>query len=247
MKALVLAAGKGTRIRMLSAYCPKGMLKIMGKRLIEYNLDNALTVGVTGIVAVINETAKGIREYYGDTYRGVPIRYARQDNPLGLVNAIEKGAPLLDGDDFILLLSDEVLLGADHVGMAAAFRTRSVGVVVGVMEGASPVMIGKNYDVIANAGRRVVRLVEKPILPQGTLLGLGNCMFKNRILDYLPMVPPNPIRGQRDMTDLIQCAIDSGERVEHYPLCTEYANVNTPEDYEIARSLLERQQQFSEV
>lgn len=239
MKALVLAAGKGTRIRALSHDRCKGMLTVLGKPLVEHSLDHAVGGGVDGIVVVINADAEAIRDRYGSSYRGIPMRYARQDDPRGLVEAIAIGAPLLGGDDFMLFLSDEILIGADHVGMVRRFHERRLSVVCGVMEGASPAMIRKNYDVIADPDRRIRHLVEKPTTPRGNLLGLGNCVFRHDVLGFLSKVPINPCRQQKDLIGLIQCAVDAGEPVEHYRLCEGYTNVNTPEDFESALCLLE--------
>lgn len=239
MRALVLAAGRGTRIRTRTRGRCKGMLSIHGKPLLEYGLDNAVACGVSGIVLVIGDHGEMIREHYGREYRGVPLQYARQDEPRGLVDAIEIGAPLLDGDDFMLFLSDELLVGADHPGMTKRFHERRLSVICGVMEGASPEAIRNNYDVIAGADRRIHRLVEKPMMPAGRLLGLGNCIFRSRVLRYLRQVPLDPQRGRKDLPDLIQCAIDAGEPVEYFRLCTGYANVNSPQDLESALRLAE--------
>lgn len=238
MKALVLAAGAGTRIAPLERAACKGILRLAGIPLVEYSFRHAVAAGVSAIVVVISERAEVIRRRYGAAYCGVPLRYARQDTALGLVHAIEVGAPLLGDEDFMLFLSDEILIDADHAGMVRRFHAGGLSAVCGVVEDAAPERIRCNYDVIGGAGRRIVRLVEKPAAPQGTLLGLGNCIFRRAVLEHLAEVPVNPVRGQRDLTDLIQCAIDAGHRVEHYPLCRHYVNVNTPDDFERARSLV---------
>lgn len=238
MKALVLAAGLGTRIAAFGNTQCKGMLSIHGKPLVEYSLDNAVTAGVAEIVIVISERAEMIRQRYGTAYHGITIRYVRQEVPLGLVHAIEVGTPLLDGEDFLLFLSDEILIGADHHGMVRRFDGAQLSVICGVLVDSSPEAICQNYDVIALPDRRIFRLVEKPVMPRGTLLGLGNCIFKHSVLRHLPEVPVNPNRGQKDLTDLIQCAIDAGEGVEFFPLCEQYVNVNTTADFQRAQRML---------
>jgi dTDP-glucose pyrophosphorylase len=71
-------------------------------------------------------------------------------------------------------------------------------------------------------------------------MGTGSCVFKKDILSYLPRTPINPNRGERELPDLIQVAIDEGNRVKSFLVCDKYFNINSEED------LVEANRFFSE-
>ena len=109
---------------------------------------------------------------------------------------------------------------------------------IGVFGPAEPERIARNYDVRRDAQGRVSELVEKPVHPTGGVIGLGNCLFRRSVLAHAFTMAPNRERGQKELTGLIQCAIDDGEVVDTFEACGDYVNVNTPEDLHAARSLL---------
>jgi glucose-1-phosphate thymidylyltransferase/bifunctional UDP-N-acetylglucosamine pyrophosphorylase/glucosamine-1-phosphate N-acetyltransferase len=68
------------------------------------------------------------------------------------------------------------------------------------------------------------------------LMGTGNCILKNEILNYIPQTPINQKRGEKELVDLIQCAIDEGHVVKSFLICDRYFNVNFPQDIKEAES-----------
>jgi dTDP-glucose pyrophosphorylase len=241
MKALVLAAGSGSRLsECVPDGCCKAMTAVADTPLIEFSLRNALSAGVDEAIIIVSEGSLAIQRYYGSQFEGLPLRYARQSVPRGLLHAMEAGVELLDGMAVLLMLSDELLLDAAHAAMVARFRSERPDAICGVVEDAAPELIIKNYDVITGPGLRIRQLIEKPVQPEGTRIGLGNIVMSPQVIDLLPSVPVNGRRGQRDLTDLLQTAIDSGLVVEHFPLCIDYVNVNAPADLEAARDLVAR-------
>ena len=64
-------------------------------------------------------------------------------------------------------------------------------------------------------------------------------MFKNAIFDYIPATPIHHERNEKELPDLIQCAIDDGAEVRSFLICDRYANINFPEDIAYAESILE--------
>ena len=109
MQAVVLAAGKGTRLRPLTNDKPKVLVEVDGTPLIEDLFDNLLAIGATELV-VVGYKAEQIIDRYGDEYDGVPITYTHQREQLGLAHAILQAEPHIDGD-FMLMLGDNVFRG----------------------------------------------------------------------------------------------------------------------------------------
>ena len=97
---------------------------------------------------------------------------------------------------------------------------------------------GRTYAVLANDEDRVFRLIEKPKKPLNSLQGTGNCIFKNEILRYIERTPIHPERGEKELPDLIQCAVDDGQLVKIFHICDAYTNVNSIEDLKEAEQIL---------
>jgi dTDP-glucose pyrophosphorylase len=211
------------------------MLRLFDKPLVQYSLENAVRVGVEQIVVVVGYRAEEVINEFGNRFEDVRIRYVIQHDPKGLVHAIECARDALGGSDFMLFLADEILNQPRHAEMVRVFQEQSLFVVCGVVHEADRDEIRKTYAVIQNdADRRIYRLIEKPRRPPNRIRGTGNCIFRAEILDYLDLTPINPHRGEKELPDLIQCAIDDGHLVTSFDIGAAYVNINSPEDIEIA-------------
>lgn len=234
MKALILAGGRGKRLDERSAERNKCMLEFAGRPLIEWSLDNCVATAPEEIVIVVGYLAEQIINHYGNSYRGIPIRYAIQREQRGLVHAIETAAPFLSGSDFMLLLADEILLQPHHAAMVERFRRGDVFALCGLTIAADDQAVRKTYAVFEGAGGRILRLVEKPRRAINEYQGTGNCIFSSGILDYIEHTPINPSRNEKELPDLIQCAIDDGHIVQSFLVGGRYININTPDDVALA-------------
>jgi UDP-N-acetylglucosamine diphosphorylase / glucose-1-phosphate thymidylyltransferase / UDP-N-acetylgalactosamine diphosphorylase / glucosamine-1-phosphate N-acetyltransferase / galactosamine-1-phosphate N-acetyltransferase len=231
MKALVLAAGRGRRMEDLSEDTNKCLIPMRGKPLIEYSLDAALSIReIDEIVVTVGYQAESIVNRYGIDYHGKRVSYRIQVDRKGLVHAIESARPNLRGDDFFLFLGDEVVINGRYTEMMATFRAERLMALCGVVRTRDADQIRKTYGVIEGEGRRIFRLIEKPEKAINDVQGTGNCLFRSAILDYIDAVPINQRRNEKELPDLIQCAIDAGEIVRSFDLCDFYINVNTPDE-----------------
>lgn len=231
MKALILAGGRGKRLEGISNHQNKCMLKLKGKPLIEYNLDNAVKNDVSEIILVVGYQAEDIINAYGKEYSGKPIKYVIQREQHGLVHALECSRDAVGTDDFMLLLGDEILINPRHREMSAHFQRNKLFGVCGVVIEKDRIKISRTYSVFYDEqDGRIWRLVEKPKKAGNNIMGTGNCVFKNEILDYISSTPINQQRGEKELPDLIQCAIDEGNIVHSFIICDHYANVNTETD-----------------
>ena len=83
----------------------------------------------------------------------------------------------------------------------------------------------------------IYRLIEKPRNPINDIMGTGNCIFKNEIFEYIPYTPINYFRKEKELPDLIQCAVDDGKVVKLFHISARYVNINTPVDIRAAETL----------
>ena len=113
MKTIIMAGGKGSRIASVASDVPKPMIKIGGKPILEYQINNLRECGLTDIVLVIGHLGNVIKDYFGDgTEFGVSIQYFVEDHPLGTAGALFKMTDL--GESFLLLCGD-LLIDVDFV------------------------------------------------------------------------------------------------------------------------------------
>jgi dTDP-glucose pyrophosphorylase len=231
MKALILAAGRGKRLGKMSEGVNKCFLKVNDKPLIEYSLEHASVLEeISEIVIVVGYRAEDIINLYGNRYKGKKIRYVIQWEQKGLVDAIEWAAESLEGEDFMLMLGDEFMVNPRHQLMIEEFKKESIFGICGVVRVDNLELIKKTYSILQSPEGYIYRLVEKPSKPFNKFMGTGNCIFKNKILSYIPQTPINQNRGEKELPDLIQCAIDDGHVIKSFIICDKYINVNSVQE-----------------
>ncbi|MBW2233511.1 MAG: nucleotidyltransferase family protein [Deltaproteobacteria bacterium] len=237
MKALILAAGRGERLGDHTDEDNKAALQLFGKPLVEYSIENALEAGVDEIVMVVGYMAESIINRFGIEVGGIRIRYVIQQERRGLVHAIECAKDAIDGDDFMLFLADEILWKPKHKEMLERFHEDNLFVACGVVREPNREEIRKTYALIEDdRDRRIYRLIEKPRNPPNNVRGTGNCILRSAIFDYIEYTPINQSRKEKELPDLIQCAIDDGQIVKAIDIGVGYVNINTPADIEVAES-----------
>lgn len=115
MQAVILAAGEGTRLRPLTYKTPKPLLKINGKCLMEYNIDE-LPKEIDELVIVIGYKGDKIKKYFGNNYNGRKVIYVEQNDFLGTGHALKICQTVL-GERFMVLMGDDIYSRVDMVSM----------------------------------------------------------------------------------------------------------------------------------
>lgn len=237
MKALILAGGRGKRLGNLSEDKNKCMVEVMGRPLIRYSLDCAVKNNVSEIVIVVGYKKEDIISALGNGYAGKPIKYVIQEEQRGLVHAIECAKETIGKEDFMLLLGDELMANPKHSEMIEKYRNEKIFAVCGVLKVEDENLIKKTYAIQEKDGR-VVDLIEKPDIEKikntglikRNIMGTGNCIFSYEIFDYISKTPINQNRGEKELPDLIKCAINDGRIVKSALVCDRYFNVNIKEE-----------------
>ena len=232
MKALILAGGRGKRLDALSMNKNKCMVNIAGKPVIQFSLDCAASTTVDEIIIVVGYRAEEIINYYGNNYKDKRIKYVIQYEQKGLVHAIECSRDTIGKDDFMLLLGDEILINPRHQAMINEYNKtkKNIFALCGVLLVKDRKMIKRTYTLIQNEENQIFRLVEKPRNPLNKFMGTGDCIFNTKIFDYIPYTPIHHERQEKELPDLIQCAIDDGRLVKSFVICDHYVNINSKSD-----------------
>src|SRR5438045_282621 len=122
MKALILAGGRGKRLNGDASNTNKCMTIVNDKPAIEYSLDCAANSPVDEIIIVVGHRAEEIINTYGNRYRDKVLKYVLQWEQRGLVHAVETARATIGGDDFMLLLGDEILVNPRHAAMLEQYK-----------------------------------------------------------------------------------------------------------------------------
>lgn len=231
MKALILAGGRGKRLGSTTDEVNKCMLPVHGRPLIEYSLAGAAGLSqITEILVVVGYRAQDIMGRYGQRFQDKPLCYVEQKEQKGLVHAIECARELIGSSDFMLMLADELMINPRHEEFVREFESSGAFALCGVLRVSERALISKTYSVLQSPDGGILRLIEKPARPANDIMGTGNCIFKNAIFDYIAHTPINQKRKEKELPDLIQCAIDDGHQVRPFLICQAYANVNDPQE-----------------
>ncbi|GBD97939.1 MAG TPA: nucleotidyltransferase family protein [Nitrospirae bacterium] len=234
MKALILAGGRGKRLDEYSMQKNKCMIEVNGRPVIEYGLDCAVNTDVDEIIIVVGFRASEIINTYGIKYKNKNLKYIVQQEQRGLVHAMECCREELNRDDFILLLGDEILINPKHQELINEFKRDDFFAICGVLKVEDKNLIKRTYNIVQDDKQLIYRLIEKPRNPLNNIMGTGDCVFKNEILSYIEYTPTHHERGEKELPDLIQCAIDDGNKIKSFFICDKYTNINSKEDMLIA-------------
>ena len=122
MKAVILAAGKGTRMKELTNEVPKPMLKVQGKPILEHIIEGVMQSGIRDFCIITGFKDETIESYFGDGSKwGIAIRYCVQPSPDGLAQAFILGKSFVDGQQFLVRQSlCQTIFLEFFVGCAAA-------------------------------------------------------------------------------------------------------------------------------
>lgn len=199
MQAVIMAAGLGTRLRPHTLTCPKPMLEVAGRPILEHGFAT-LPHEVDEVILVVKYLQDRIRSHFGDEWRGRRVRYVEQTELKGTGDALARCKPLLSGK--FLVMNGDDLYGADDVanacrrelailakrtdvpGRFGAFRTDADGNMLDIIEGAEIEAGG-----LVNAGLYVLdeRFFDYPLVPikDGAEFGLPQTL--------VPMAKDHPI------------------------------------------------------
>jgi dTDP-glucose pyrophosphorylase len=240
MKAVILAAGKGTRMRDLTNALPKPMLQVQGKPILEHIVEGIRSAGVHELFIVTGYRAETVEGHFGDGSRwGLRISYGRQAVQDGTGKAPEVAKDFVGADSFILTYGDILVRPETYGQMIARFGEGDFGAVITVTAGQD---VTKGAINVFDDAFCLRRLVEKPTPAQleelrreGLLVpgqpawyNAGIYLFRPVVYEFTARLKKSP-RGEYELTDALNDMVAGGCRVAGMKIAGRWVDVRDPE------------------
>jgi len=227
VKAVILAAGKGTRMRGLCSVLPKPMIPLANRPMVSVIFSRLKAMGVDDVALVIGYKGDRVREAIGDGGAfGVHVTYVRQEEQLGTGHATLLCEDFVAGDPFVLIFGDILTPEANYVEMRRLFESPDCDAVLSVF----PVEDPSNGAAVDVEDGRVVGIVEKP--EPGTVLNAYNnagvFIWPADVLDLIRDLGPSE-RGEIEFTDGILRFLRLGKQLRAFELRGYWENLSDPE------------------
>ena len=225
-KAVLLAAGKGTRMRELTNELPKPMIAVQGKPILLHIVEGLRAAGVTHFLIVVGYRADVVRDFFGDGSKfGVSVSYETQVVQDGTGRVVELAKSFAGADPFVLSYGDILIDAANYQRLVALDGAEAL---VSVKH--NPGEIAKGGAVFVNERFEMTDLREKPQPgePTSPWYNAGVYTFRPSIFDFTAVLEKSP-RGEYELTDAIRNLAQSGRLVQVIELSGDWADVRDPE------------------
>ncbi len=217
LDVLLMAGGKGIRLRPLTLDKPKPMLPLMGKPIIERHIERLSTFGIQHFVLSINYLADQIKDYFGNGHsQGVELAYVQEEEEMGTIGS----ASLIQNwnHDFVLIANSDLLSNVDYENWFSTFIQSNQDLSVLTI----PYSVNVPFAVLETHAERVIGLKEKPTFHYNANGGMY--LIKREWLSVIP-------KGRFDATDLIETMIEKGANVGAFLHRGYWLDIGRHEDY----------------
>ena len=222
--AVMMAGGKGERLRPLTEKTPKPLLPVGDKAIIDHNVDRLISYGIQHISVTVNYLKEQIEEHYKEPRNGVQIMTVREPKYLGTIGSIRFVPKFYN--DTVLLMNSDVFTNIDYEDFFLHFQHHNSEMSVAAI----PYDVSIPYGILDLDGRNVHGLLEKP--KYNYYANAGIYLIKRRALDEIP------VDTFFNATDLIEKLIAEGKKVIRYPLNGTWIDIGNPQEYQKANDLV---------
>lgn len=225
--AVLMAGGKGERLRPLTEKTPKPLLPVGDKAIIDHNIDRLISYGIQHINVTVNYLKEQIEEHYQESRNGVKIQTVREPKYLGTIGSVK----FVDSfyNDTVLVMNSDLFTNIDYEDFFLHFQEHDAEMSVAAV----PYNVSIPYGILDLEGRNIHGLLEKP--KYNYYANAGIYLIKRSILEEIP-------DGEFfNATDLIEKLVAGGKKVIRYPLNGTWIDIGNPQEYQKANDLVKHQ------
>ncbi len=224
--AVLMAGGKGERLRPMTLDTPKPLLKIGEKCIIDYNIEALARNGVTNISVTTNYLAEKINEHFAVPVAGVQVKCVKEPCRMGTIGSLTLVNDL--ENDTVLLMNSDLLTNINYEEMYLLHAESGADLTAAVI----PYMVSVPYAIFRTVDNKVMGLEEKP--SYNYYANAGIYMIKRERLALIP-------RGTYfDATDFIEAIIADGGIVRQFPINGTWIDIGSPNDFHQAQELMKQ-------
>lgn len=224
LDAVLMAGGKGERLRPLTEKTPKPLLPVGGKAIIDHNIDRLISYGVQHISVTVNYLREQLEEHYAQPHNGIQVQTVREPKFLGTIGSIRFVKEF--HNDTILVMNSDLFTNINYEDFYLHFIEHKAEMSVAAV----PYTVSVPYGIFDLEGRDIQGLIEKPTY--NYYANAGIYLIKRRALDEIPD------DTFFNATDLIEKLIAEGKKVIRFPLNGTWIDIGNPQEYQKAIELV---------
>ena len=220
--ALIMAGGRGERLKPFTDTTPKPLLKVGEKPIIEHNIDRLNTYGIDDIWISVRYLGQQLVDYFQDgSEKALRISYVWEENALGTAGALA----LVDNfiHDHVLMMNSDLLTNIDFEDLYLFFEEQQADFTVACI----PYQVNVPYAVMETQDKLVIGFKEKPTYTHYSNAGIY--LMKKEVIDLIPK------NEAFNATDLMEQLIQEGKKVVAYPLMGYWLDIGKHEDFDKAQ------------
>lgn len=222
--AVLMAGGKGERLRPLTEKTPKPLLKVGEKAIIDYNVESLVSYGVENINVTVNYLGEQIEKHYEKPIEGVQVNCVREPKYLGTIGSVRFVENL--ENDTVLVMNSDLFTNIDYEDFYLHFQKNEADMSVAAV----PYSYSIPYGIFELEGRNILGITEKPV--NNYYANAGIYLIKRSLLDLIPN------ETFFNATDLIELLVSSGKKVIRFPLLGYWIDIGKHEDYRKAQEFV---------
>lgn len=224
LDAVMMAGGKGERLRPLTLDTPKPLLKVGDKCIIDYNVEELARNGIDNIAVTVNYLAEQIEQHFEKPVGGVKVRCVREPKKLGTIGS----AKLVEGleNDNVLVMNSDLLTTINYEDLFLFHAEQNADMTIAAV----PYMVSVPFAILHSENCRVTGLEEKPTY--NYYANAGIYIIRRRLIDRIPD------DCVFDATDLIELIIKEGGKVVYHPIDGIWLDIGSPDDFRHAQEIV---------
>lgn len=222
--AVIMAGGKGERLRPLTLTSPKPLLPVGNKAIIDHNVDRLISYGVEHISVTVNYLAEQLEEHYKEPHMDVQVECVREPKFLGTMGAVRLVKEF--HNDVVLVMNSDLFTDIDFEDMYLHFIENKADMSIAAV----PYTVSIPFGICDLDGRNVKGIVEKPTY--NYYANAGIYMLRREVLDT---IPENEFYNA---TDLIDALVQKKSKVIRYPLKGTWIDIGSMSEYQKAQDIV---------